>query len=77
MPGENVMPWPHGQFDLWADDDDVIGLTVARTYPKGYSIVRTEPPFMDAFDEFEVGQFLAWCLSEANQLVPIWKGART
>lgn len=59
---------PRGSYDLWADDDDVIGLTVARTYPRGLPLVRTEPPFMDAFDEIAVGQFLAWCLTNAERL---------
>ena len=58
-----TLTFPEGRYELYADDDDVIGLTVAKTYPKGYPIVRIEPPFMDAFDEFEVGKFLAWCLS--------------
>lgn len=57
------LPWPHGDYGVWADDDDVIGLTVARTHPAGFFLIRTEPPFMDAFDEFEVAKFLAWCLS--------------
>jgi hypothetical protein len=66
MPTE--LPFPAGGFQLYADDDDVIGLTVARTYPQGWSVVRTEPPFMDAFDEFELGQFLAWCLTNSERL---------
>lgn len=57
------LPFPHGTFTVWADDDDVIGLTVARTHPHGYPIVRTDPPIMDAFDELDVAEFLAWCLS--------------
>jgi hypothetical protein len=65
------LPFPHGRYDLYANDDDVIGLTVARTSPHGYFIVRTKPPFMDAFDEFRVGQFLAWCLTNAERLLPL------
>ena len=61
-----AMEWPKGKYDVWADDDDVIGLTVARTHPHGYFIVRTEPPFMDAFDEYEVARFLADCLTHAD-----------
>ncbi len=59
---------PPGKYELFADDDDVIGLTVARTYPQGWPIMRTDPPFMDGFDEFAVGQFLAWCLSNSATL---------
>lgn len=58
--------FPHGEYGLWADDDDVIGLTVAETYPKGWPIVRTNPPYMDGFNEFDVGSFIAWCLSNAQ-----------
>lgn len=54
---------PAGTYGLYADDDDVIGLTVAKTYPHGYAIVRTDPPFMDAFDEFAVGQFIVDALN--------------
>lgn len=25
--------WPHGEYELWADDDAVIGLKVAETHP--------------------------------------------
>ena len=57
--------FPYGTFGLYADDDDVIGLTVARTYPKGRPIVRTDPPFMDYFDEIEVGMFLTACMTNA------------
>jgi hypothetical protein len=63
------LPFPEGHYELFADDDDVIGDTVARTYPKGWSIVRPvtgkrpDVPICTAFDEFEVGQFLARCLS--------------
>ena len=59
------LDFPYGTFGLYADDDDVIGLTVARTYPKGWPIIRTDPPFMDAFTEFDVGSFLADCLTHA------------
>lgn len=62
---------PPGEYGVWADDDDVIGLTVARTSPRGFFLVRTEPPLMDAFDEFGVGQFLAWCLTNACDLEAI------
>jgi hypothetical protein len=65
------LPFPDGDYELYADDDDVIGLTVAKTYPQGWAIVRTDPPHMDAFDEFEVGQFLAWCLSNRERLVAL------
>jgi hypothetical protein len=57
------LPFPEGDYELYADDDDVIGLTVAKTYPQGWAIVRTKPPHLDAFDEFEIGQFLAACLT--------------
>ncbi len=57
------LPFPDGTYEVFADDDSVIGLTVAKTKPHGYFIVRTDPPFMDAFDEYEVAKFLAWCLS--------------
>jgi hypothetical protein len=57
------LPFPEGEYTLWADDDDVIGLTVAKTLPSGFAIVRTDPPLMDAFDEYEIGTFLAWCLT--------------
>ena len=46
------LAFPTGQYEVYANDDDVIGLTVAITKPSGYPIVRTDPPFMDAFDEF-------------------------
>lgn len=70
---ERPTPWPHGQFELWADDDAVIGLKVAETYPVGFHVIRTDPPFMDGFDEYEVGRFLAWCLSN-RALVQRWLG---
>lgn len=50
------------------DDDDVIGLTVAKTYPSGWAIVRTDPPLMDGFDEYGIGTFLAWCLSHYDDI---------
>jgi hypothetical protein len=59
---------PRGTYEVWGDDDEVIGLTVARSYPKGMSIVRTDPPTMDAIDEAGVALFLAWCLTNAAQL---------
>jgi hypothetical protein len=61
------LEFPHGAYALWADDD-VIGLTVAKTYPQGWPIVRVNPPLMDAFDEFDVGQFLARCLSHHHEI---------
>jgi hypothetical protein len=64
------LEFPYGDYQLYADDDDVIGLTVARTYPQDWTITRTAPPYMDAFDEFAVGQFLAWCLSNAETILP-------
>lgn len=68
MTNHRSLAFPRGSYELYADDDDVIGLTVARTYPRGWAIVRTDPPFMDAFDEFDVGEFLAWCMSNSQQL---------
>ena len=65
------MSVPEGTYGLYADDDDVIGLTVAKTYPQGWAIVRTDPPFMDAFDEYEVGQFLVWCLNNHARLAAL------
>lgn len=65
------LPFPHGVYELYADDDDVIGLPVARTHPKGWFLIRTDPPIMDAFDEYEVGGFLAWCLSNAERVLPM------
>ena len=56
-------PFPEGDYNLWADDDDLIGLTVAKTYPSGWPIVRTTPPLMDGFDEYYIGDFLARCLT--------------
>lgn len=67
-------PVPPGKYQLWANDDDVIGLTVATTYPHGYVIVRTEPPFMDGFDEYAVGQFLVACLSNAKVVAALLAG---
>lgn len=65
------LPFPEGTYDLYADDDDVIGLTVARTYPQGWPIVRTITPLMDAFDEFDVGTFLAKCLTHHGAVVEL------
>lgn len=62
------IPYPDGRFTLWASDDDVIGLTVAKTYPSGWAIVRTEPPLMDGFDEYQIGEFIAWCLSHYHEI---------
>jgi hypothetical protein len=62
----NADPVPPGEYGLWADDDDVIGLPVARTHPHGYFLIRTNPPTMDGFDEYAVGEFLAACLSNAK-----------
>lgn len=70
--GTPELQFPHGVYGLWADDDDVIGLTVAKTYPCGYPVIRTDPPFMDAFDEYEVGRFLAWCLS-TRTVYDLWQ----
>ena len=64
-----MMLFPEGRYELYADDDDVIGLTVAKTYPSGWAIVRTDPPFMDGFDEFAVGQFIALCLSNHERII--------
>lgn len=64
-----ITPWgqvPAGRYELYADDDDVIGLTVATTYPSGWPIVRTDPPFMDACDEFAIGQFIAAALTNTT-----------
>lgn len=63
------LDFPHGEYGVWADNDDVIGLTVAQTYPAGYWLIRTEPPFMDAFDELKLAQFLAWCLTNSERLL--------
>lgn len=65
------LPWPTGTFGVYADDDDVIGLKVAESYPHGYHVIRTEPPLMDAFDEFSVAMFLAWCLTNAERIRPL------
>lgn len=62
------LDFPAGAYGLFADDDDVIGLTVAKTYPQGWPLIRVNPPHMDAFDEFEVGQFLARCLSHHHEI---------
>ncbi len=62
------LPFPEGSYGLFADDDDVIGLTVAKTYPQGWPLVRANPPIMDAFDEFAVGQYLAKCLSHYHEI---------
>ena len=59
-------PVPKGEYDLFADDDDVIGLTVAKTYPHGWPIVGVDPPSMPTHDEFEVGRFIARCLTNAS-----------
>lgn len=67
----DFLDFPRGSYELYADDDDVIGLTVARTYPRGWSIVRTDPPFMDAFDEFAIGRYLTWCMSNSERLLPL------
>lgn len=69
-----MLEFPEGTYELYADDDDVIGLTVANTYPKGYAIVRTKPPLMDAFDEYEVGKYLAWCLSHHAEVTALIDG---
>jgi hypothetical protein len=66
--------FPDGLYDLYADDDDVIGLTVARTSPHEWPIVRIDPPYLDAFDEFEVGNFIAWCLTN-RQVIQGWRRA--
>lgn len=57
---------PEGKFDVYADDDDVIGLVVAKSYPSGWPIIGTEPASMPTADEFEVAQFLADCMSNAR-----------
>ena len=69
------MEFPEGNYGLFADDDDVIGLTVAKTYPSGWALMRVNPPHMDAFDEFEVGQFLARCLSHRHEIERMLGGA--
>lgn len=60
---------PKGRYELYADDDDVIGLTVARSHPSGWSIVRTDPPLMDAFDEYGVATFIVKQLNRAGAIV--------
>jgi hypothetical protein len=62
-------PFPEGFYDVYADDDDVIGLTIAKTYPSGWAIVRTNPPLMDGFDEYDIAQYLAWCLSNRAEIL--------
>jgi hypothetical protein len=69
-----MLEFPEGTYELYADDDDVIGLTVAKTYPQGWPIVRTDPPIMDAFDEYEVGKYLAWCLSNHAKVMRLIDG---
>lgn len=59
---------PKGRYELFADDDDVIGLTVARSYPSGWSIVRVDPPFMDAFDEYGIASFITAQLNRAGRI---------
>ena len=59
---------PRGHYELFANDDDVIRLTIARTSPHGYVIVRTDPPHMDAFDEYAVAQFLLAQLNKAGAI---------
>jgi hypothetical protein len=56
---------PKGRYELDADDDDVIGLTIAKTYPSGWAIVRTDPPSMDACDEYAVAQFVLGQINKA------------
>lgn len=68
------LAFPHGMFDVFADDDDVIGLTVARTNPSGFSICRINPPIMDAFDEIGVAMFLSWCLNHSERLLAMQRG---
>lgn len=74
------LPWPEGTYDLFADDDDVIGLTVAKTYPSGWAIVRPEPrvrpdpPHSTAFDEFDVGRFLADCMTHHGIVAELLAG---
>ena len=60
-----------GTFGLWADDDDVIGTTVMRTYPSGWPIIETSTPGIVGFDEVEIGQFVAWCLSNPD-VAALW-----
>jgi hypothetical protein len=67
------LAFPDGGYELYADDDDVIGLTVAHTYPSHWAIVRTDPPYMDGYDEFDIGQFLAWCLTNRSAIVAAYK----
>lgn len=59
---------PAGKYGVWADDDDVIGLTIAKSYPSGWPIICTEPASVNTPDELEVAQFLAWCLANADRL---------
>ncbi len=64
----SVLAVPKGRYELFADDDDVIGLTLVRTYPSGWSIVRVDPPLMDAFDEYGVASFITDQLNKAGRI---------
>jgi hypothetical protein len=61
--------FPSGEFELYHDDDSVIGLTVAKTYPSGWAIMRTTPPYEDACDDYDIGQYLAWCLTNREKIM--------
>lgn len=64
----SVAAVPKGRYELYADDDDVIGLTILRSYPSGWSVVRVDPPFMDAYDEYGVMQFVVERLNRAASI---------
>lgn len=66
---------PASRYEVYADDDDVIGTTIARTYPSGWPIVGNTAGIV-AFDEFQVGQFLAWCLTHADDVQRLRDGDR-
>lgn len=57
---------PFGECGIYASDDDVIGLPVARTYPSGWYIIRTEPAEATAFDEWATAKYLAWCMDDPD-----------
>lgn len=62
---------PAPPWELFADDDDVIGKRLATTYPHGFQIIRTplhEPSRagIDTPDEWAVAEFIA----AARSLVP-------
>lgn len=63
-PNDHAMLFPLGDVGIYADDDDVIGITYARTCPSGWSLVCTDESTMTTtyVDEYAVAAYLAWCL---------------